>query len=140
MPNIDRLIEAAHSELAFEFVRSSGPGGQNINKVSTAAQLRFDIGGSTVLPEQAKTRLMRLGGKRVTGDGILLIEARRHRTQDQNREDAISRFDSLLRRALEPERKRVPTKATPTSRERRLQTKKRRSDIKKARQTRSFDA
>ncbi len=140
MSHINRLIEAAHSELSFEFVRSSGPGGQNVNKVSTAAQLRFDINGSTVLPDQAKTRLMRLGGKRVTGDGILLIDAKRYRTQDQNREDAISRFDSLLRRALEPARKRVATKATPASRERRLQTKKRRSEIKKGRQTRPFDA
>ncbi len=140
MSNTDRLIEAAHSELSLEFVRSSGPGGQNVNKVSTAAQLRFDISGSTVLSDQAKTRLMRLGGKRVTGDGVLLIEAKRYRTQDQNREDAIARFDSLLRRALEPPRKRVATKATPASRERRLQTKKRRSEIKKGRQTRSFDA
>ncbi len=139
MPNIDRLIRASHSELAFDFVRSAGPGGQNVNKVSTTAQLRFDIGASSVLPEDAKVRLIRIGGKRVTGDGILLIEARRHRTQDQNREDAISRFESLLRRALEPPRKRVPTKATAASREKRLQSKKRRGEIKKVRQSRSVE-
>ncbi len=140
MSNIDRLVRASHSELAFEFVRSSGPGGQNVNKVSTAAQLRFDINASTVLPEDAKVRLMRLGGKRVTGDGILLIEAKRHRAQDQNREDAISRFDSLFRRALEPPKRRVPTKATAASRERRLESKRRKGEIKKARQARSYDA
>ena len=139
MSNIDRLIEASHSELAFEFVRSSGPGGQNVNKVSTAAQLRFDINASTVLPDDAKVRLMRLAGRRVTGDGILLIEAKRHRSQDQNRDDAIARFDDLLRRALQPAKRRVPTKASAASRERRLQSKKRRSDIKKTRQARSFD-
>ena len=139
MSNIDRLIEASHSELAFEFVRSSGPGGQNVNKVSTAAQLRFDINASTVLPDDAKVRLMRLAGRRVTGDGILFIEAKRHRSQDQNRDDAIARFDDLLRRALQPAKRRVPTKASAASRERRLQSKKRRSDIKKTRQARSFD-
>ncbi len=140
MSNIDRLVRASHFELAFEFIRSSGPGGQNVNKVSTAAQLRFDINASTVLPDDAKARLMRLGGKRVTGDGILLIEAKRYRTQDQNREDAIARFDNLLRRALEPPKHRVPTKATAASRERRLESKRRKGEIKKARQARSYDA
>ncbi len=139
MSNIDRLIRASHSELAFEFVRSSGPGGQNVNKVSTAAQLRFDIAGSAVLPEQAKVRLLRIAGKRVTGDGILLIEAKRHRTQDQNRDDAVARFDSLLRRALEPPKPRIPTKATPASQAKRLETKRRKGEIKKSRQSRSSD-
>ncbi len=139
MSNTDRIVRASHSELAFDFVRSAGPGGQNVNKVSTAAQLRFDISASSVLPEDAKVRLMRIGGKRVTGDGILLIEARRYRTQDQNREDAISRFDHLLRRALEPPKQRVPTKATAASREKRLQTKKRKGELKKVRQSRSYE-
>ncbi len=139
MTNIDRLIRAAHSELAFDFVRSSGPGGQNVNKVSTSAQLRFDIHASTVLPDDAKVRLIRLGGKRVTGDGILLVEAKRHRTQDQNRGDAVARFDDLLRRALEPPKHRVPTKATAASREHRLEAKRRKSEIKKTRQARSAD-
>ncbi len=139
MANIDRLIRAAHSELSFEFVRSSGPGGQNVNKVSTATQLRFDILGTSVLPEEAKTRLIRLGGKRVTGDGILMMEAKRYRTQEQNRDDAIARFDTLLRRALEPPKQRVPTKATAASRERRLQSKKRRGEIKKERSIRSYE-
>ena len=139
MSNIDRLIRASHSELAFEFGRSSGPGGQNVNKVSTAAQLRFDIAGSAVLPEQAKVRLLRIAGKRVTGDGILLIEAKRHRTQDQNRDDAVARFDSLLRRALEPPKPRIPTKATPASQAKRLETKRRKGEIKKSRQSRSSD-
>jgi ribosome-associated protein len=140
MSNIDRIIEASHSELAFEFVRSSGPGGQNVNKVSTAAQLRFDINASTVLPEDAKVRLMRLAGRRVTGDGILLLEAKRHRTQDQNREDAIARFDDLLRRALQPAKPRVPTKASAAAHKRRLESKKRRGDIKKTRQAHSFES
>ncbi len=139
MSNTDRLIRASHSELAFEFVRSSGPGGQNVNKVSTAAQLRFDIGGSAVLPEQAKVRLMRIAGKRVTGDGILMIEARRHRTQDQNRDDAVARFDNMLRRALEPPKRRIPTKASPASREKRLESKRRKGEVKKTRQSRSYD-
>jgi ribosome-associated protein len=135
MSNVDRIIRASHSELAFEFVRSSGPGGQNVNKVSTAAQLRFDINASSALPEEAKTRLMRIAGRRVTGDGILLIDAKRHRTQDQNRDDAIARFDALLRRALEPPKRRLPTKATAASREERLQSKKRKGEIKKSRQS-----
>ena len=135
----DRIVRAAHSELTFDFVRSSGPGGQNVNKVSTAAQLRFDNNASTVLPGKAKVRLKRLAGKRVTGDGILLLEARRHRTQDQNREDAIARFDNLLRSALEPPKRRIPTKATAASKERRLQSKKSKGEVKKARQSRSFE-
>lgn len=139
MPDIERLIRACHSELSFEFVRSSGPGGQNVNKVSTTAQLRFDILGSTVLPEDAKTRLIRIAGKRVTSDGILLLEARRYRTQEQNRDDAIARFDNLLRRALEPPKRRVPTRATAASQERRLQSKKRKGEIKKTRQSGSHE-
>lgn len=110
-----------------------------MNKVSTTAQLRFDILGSTVLPEDAKTRLIRIAGKRVTGDGILLLEARRYRTQEQNRDDAIARFDNLLRRALEPPKRRVPTRATAASQERRLQSKKRKGEIKKTRQSGSHE-
>src|SRR5512142_3324521 len=133
MSNTDRIIRASHAELSIEFVRASGPGGQNVNKVSTAAQLRFDIPSSTILPEDAKTRLMQLAGKRVTGDGILLIEARRYRTQDRNREDAVAHFDVLLRRALQPAKQRLPTKATAASQLKRLQSKKRKGEIKKSR-------
>lgn len=140
MPDAAHLIEALHSELAFEFVRSSGPGGQNVNKVATTVQLRFNIGRSAALSEAAKTRLIRLAGSRVTGDGILLIDARRHRTQDRNRTDAIARFDDLVRRALKPPTRRVPTKATAASRVKRLESKKRRGEIKKARQSRSHEA
>ncbi len=140
MPDTERIIRALHTELASEFVRAPGPGGQNVNKVATTAQLRFDIGRSAALPDPAKIRLIRLAGSRVTGDGILLIDARRHRTQERNRTDAIARCDDLVRRALKPPRRRVPTKATAASREKRLESKKRRGETKKARQSRSFEA
>ncbi len=139
MDNAEHIIQATHSEVSFDFVRASGPGGQNVNKVATSAQLRFDVTNSNALPSPAKSRLRQLAGRRLTQDGILIIEARSYRTQEQNREAALARFDELLRRALEKPKRRVPTKATAASRERRLESKKRKSDVKRTRRSRSYD-
>ncbi len=139
MADIAHIIRASHEELNFEFIRSSGPGGQNVNKVATSVQLRFDVAASQSLPPEAKERLKRLAGSRLTSHGILIIQAQRYRTQERNREDAVARFDALLRRAVQPPRQRVPTKATAASRERRLASKKRHGEIKRARQGREMD-
>ena|SRR5689334_4941056 len=124
-------------ELAFEYIRSSGPGGQNVNKVATAVQLRFDIAGSPSLSEDVKSRLIRLAGKRVSGEGVLVIEAHAFRTQEKNREDAVKRFYELLKRAFEKPKMRQKTKPTRASKEERLKSKKRRGQIKKTRRTRA---
>ena len=125
------------NELQFSFVRSSGPGGQNVNKVATAAQLKFDVVHSS-LPDEAKDRLTQLAGKRISNEGILLIEARKYRTQEQNREAAISRFVDLVRRALQKPKARKKTKPTAASKAKRLEQKKQRGEIKKLRQTREW--
>ena len=130
---ITSTLALDESEIQEEFVRASGPGGQNVNKVATAAQLRFDVRASS-LPEEVKERLMHLAGKRITGEGVLVIEAKRFRTQEQNREDAIERFAELVRRALVKPKARKKTKPTPASKEERLKEKKRRAEIKKMRQ------
>ncbi len=121
------------SELQFAFVRSSGPGGQNVNKVATAVQLRFNVNQSS-LPEEAKTRLIHLAGNKITGEGELLIEAKRFRTQDQNREDALNRFVDLLQRAFKKPKARTKTKPTQASKEKRLKEKKVRGETKRIRQ------
>jgi ribosome-associated protein len=114
------------------FVRGSGPGGQNINKVATAVELRFDVAGSS-LPEDVKQRLVALAGNRMTGDGELLIDSREHRTQAQNREAARGRLMSLVRQAAKRPKKRKPTKPGRASREKRLASKKRRGAVKQLR-------
>lgn len=124
-------------ELQFDFVRASGPGGQNVNKVATAVQLRFDVTHST-LPEEAKKRLMQLAGKRISTEGILLIEAKRFRTQEQNREDALQRFVELVQKALIPPKPRKKTKPTAVSKLKRLEAKKIKADTKRLRK-KSFD-
>lgn len=121
------------NELSFRFVRSSGPGGQNVNKVATAAQLRFDVGNSPSLPGDVRVRLIRLAGRRITAEGVLIIEAKRFRTQEQNREDALERLKELIRAAAVPPRPRKKTKATKASKERRLEEKKRRGKAKSLR-------
>jgi ribosome-associated protein len=139
MDEFDIILRLCQRELIFDFIRSAGPGGQNVNKVATAVQLRFNILASQVLPGAVKTRLIHLSGKRMTNTGVLVIEARRHRTQDQNREDAIKRFAALLRRAVEKPKHRWKTKPSAASREKRLLSKKKRSEVKQKRRTSSFD-
>ena len=120
-------------EISEEFVRSSGPGGQNVNKVSTAVQLRFSVAGSPSLPEGVRVRLMKLAGKRITSEGILVIDAQRFRTQLRNRQDAIQRLLDLIRKAAEKPRLRRRTKPPAGAKERRLEVKRMRSRIKKQR-------
>jgi ribosome-associated protein len=127
------------NELNFEYVRASGPGGQNVNKVSTAVQLRFDVANSPSLKEEVKARLVRLAGKRMTVDRVLIIEAKSHRTQEQNREDAILRFRALVARARQIPKTRKQTKPTRASKEARLTVKKKRSTVKQSRQHRSWE-
>jgi len=125
MIQITRSIAVDEGELEFDFVRSPGPGGQNVNKVSTAAQLRFNITATTSLADDVKQRLAALAGRRVTADGVLIIQARRFRSQGKNREDAITRFVDLVRRAAKPPKTRRKTKPTAASKRRRLDAKRR---------------
>ncbi len=139
MLEITPTLSIDERELQIDFVRASGPGGQNVNKVSTAAQLRFDVRGSASLPEEAKARLIRLGGSRVTADGVLVLEAKRFRTQEGNRADAILRFTELVRQAAKKPKKRRATRPTLASKEERLKAKKIRSSVKKGRREEQYD-
>ena len=121
------------SEIEESFVRASGPGGQNVNKVSSAVQLRFDLSGSRSLPENVRERLARLAGHRLTRDGVIVIIAQRYRTQERNREDALERLLTLIRRAAVPPAPRRPTKPSRAAKERRLQAKARRAATKERR-------
>jgi len=138
MLEITPSINIDERELEIDYVRASGPGGQNVNKVATAAQLRFDVRGSA-LPEEIKARLTQLAGKRISTEGVLLIEAKRFRTQEQNREDAINRFVDLARKAAIKPKHRRKTKPTKVSKEKRLREKKERGEIKKIRQSRPHE-
>lgn len=133
MIQITSTISIDEDELTFDFVRASGPGGQNVNKVSSAVQLRFDVARSPSLSDSVKRRIFALAGKRVTKDGVLIIDARRHRTQEKNRDDAIGRLVELVKAAAKPPKKRRKTKPTPASRERRLEGKRRRGSTKRSR-------
>jgi ribosome-associated protein len=133
MIEITPRIRIEESELSERFIRSPGPGGQNVNKVETAVQLRFNVAGSPSLPEDVRQRLIRLGGRRVDGDGVLTIEAHRFRTRERNREDARERLVDLICRAAHRPKPRIATKPTRASKERRLDTKRARSATKRLR-------
>src|SRR5215831_5920144 len=136
MIRITSSIAIDEDELEERFIRASGPGGQNVNKLASAVQLRFDVRRSPSLPDDVRTRLERLAGKRLTRDGVIVINAQRHRTQERNREDARERLVDLIRRAAVAPVPRRATKPTAGARERRLESKKRRSSIKGLRRTR----
>ena len=129
MIEITSALAIDEREIDERFVRASGPGGQNVNKVATAVELRFDVRGSS-LPQSVKDRLAALAGSRMTGDGVLLIDSREHRTQKQNREEARARLLLLLRAAAVRPKRRRPTKPKPAAREKRLVAKKKRGEVK----------
>jgi ribosome-associated protein len=130
MIRITPSIAIREDEIAESFLRASGPGGQNVNKVETAVQLRFDVGQSPSLAEDVKRRLERLAGSRLTRERVLVITAQRHRTRERNRADALERLVELIRRAAVPPKPRRPTRPTLASKKRRLESKKRRGTIK----------
>ena len=130
---ITPAIAIDEDELEESFVLASGPGGQNVNKVASAVELRFDVARSPSLPEAVRARLMRLAGKRLTRDGVLVLHARRFRSQERNREDARERLAALIRRAADIPKPRKPTKPTRAVRERRLEEKKQHARLKRSR-------
>ena len=130
MIRINDRIRIGEDELEQRFIRASGPGGQNVNKLATAVQLRFDVRRSPSLPADVRARLERLAGRRLTRQGVLVLTAQRHRTQERNRQDALGRLVELIRRAAMAPVVRRPTEPSARSRERRLESKKRRAAVK----------
>ena len=139
MIDITPQIALDEGEIQVDFVRSSGPGGQNVNKVATAVQIRFDAASSPSLPDDVRRRLLHLAGNRVTGDGVIIIDARRYRTQERNRQDAIDRLVTLIQRAAQRPRVRRKTRPSAASKRRRLETKRRQSEKKRLRKSVSRD-
>lgn len=135
MIQITPAIAIDEGEIQEEFIRASGPGGQNVNKVATAVQLRFDVAHSPSLPDDVRQRLVRLAGQRMTDEGVLIIEARRFRTQARNRQDAVDRLVALIRKAAKKPRPRRKTRPTPASKKQRLEAKRHRGEIKRLRRS-----
>ena len=130
---VTKDIQIPENELDFNFIRSTGPGGQNVNKVATAVQLRFDVLNSPSLSEDVRDRLIRIAKNRITEEGVLVIEAKRHRSQEQNRQEAVERLVALLRLAAEKPRERRRTRVSRAEREKRLKEKRQHSEIKRLR-------
>ena len=139
MIQINSKIAIGDDEIEESFIRASGPGGQNVNKVSSAVQLRFDVLHSPTLPKEVRVRLIRIAGKKMTRDGVLIITAQRHRSQDHNRKDALERLVDMIRLAAIRPTLRKPTTPTRSSRHKRLQVKKLRGNVKKLRRERPSD-
>lgn len=139
MLKITPRIAIPEDELVERFVRASGPGGQNVNKVSTAVELRFDVGGSRVLPEEVRARLLARRDRRLTDEGVLVIAAQRYRTQERNRQDARERLAMVVHAATVVPKARVATKPTRGSKLRRLSSKRERAEVKRARSARAWD-
>lgn len=135
MLKVNKHIRLEEREIEETFIRASGPGGQKVNKTATAVQLRFDVLNSTSLPEEVRERLLKLAGARLTQEGVLVIEAKEHRTQERNREAARKRLVDLIRRAARKPKARKKTKPTKASQQRRLEKKHRRSEIKRQRRS-----
>ena len=135
MIRVTKHIDLDENEIEYHFVRASGPGGQHVNKAATAVQLRFDAANSPSLPDDVRQRLIRLAGRQVTEEGVLIIDARRYRSQERNRRDATDRLLQLIRSAASRPKVRRRTKPTRAARERRLQEKRRRSETKRTRRS-----
>ena len=133
MIEVTPSVSIEESEIQFDFIRSTGPGGQNVNKVATAVQLRWDVRATTALPPDVKERLARLAGSRITGEGVLIIEARRYRTQEQNRFDAVQRLVALVQKALEAPKPRRKTRPSVTTSAARVGAKRQRGELKRIR-------
>jgi ribosome-associated protein len=139
MLEITSAIFLDESELTFDFIRSSGPGGQNVNKVATACQLRFDVTNSPSLPAEVKARLIKLAGSRMTEEGVLVIEAKRYRTQEQNRFDALQRLVALIEKAAAKPKYRYATRPSLAAKAKRVTAKKKHGEIKRSRRIHSSD-
>lgn len=139
MLSISAAIQIPEDELVERFVRASGPGGQNVNKLSTAVELRFDAANSPSLPDAVKRRLLARRDRRITAEGVVVLAAQRFRTQERNREDARERLAELIRAALVVPKARVATKPTRASKERRLSSKRERATVKRTRTARDWD-